>query len=377
VTTRLLLVTADPVLQREAAAAARRLGTPIDVLPTLEAALSWLLRPEQLCTHVLAPASMSPRAIDALAGMVDEVTSLPTPLLLLGGTDDQGPAVIAVQPGAFAAIEETLRDYRPFVPATLPALTAAELRSALHQGLMRMRFQPIVDAARLDPVGMEALARLHHPVHGILRPNEFMPQAIASGQERTLTGIVAARALLDLRGLAGLPDTGFSLNVPLTSFCHRYTVERAGEILAVVGGKPSQVVIELLETDSEPDLGALTQALERWRGAGFGVSIDDAGPRLRHWRQLVDLPFTGIKLDSVLALDIPEATAEAAAMTEAAKRRDLTVTAEGIEDLGALHRMRGLGVDALQGFLFCRPLPARAVPIWLAEWRDGVLPRPG
>jgi EAL domain-containing protein (putative c-di-GMP-specific phosphodiesterase class I) len=376
VTTRLLLVTADPVLRGEAEAAARRLGTPIDVLPTLDAALSWLLRPEQLCSHVLAPASMSARAIDALAGMVDEVTSLPTPLLLLGGTDDQGPAVIAVQPGAFAAIEETLRDYRPFVPEKLPALTAAALRAALHQGLMRMRFQPIVDAASLEPVGMEALARLHHPVHGILRPSEFMPQAIASGQERTLTGIVAARALLDLRGLPGLPESGFSLNVPITSFCHRYTVERAGEILAVIGGKPSQIVIELLETDTAPDLAVLTQALERWRGAGFMVTIDDAGPRLPHWGLLVDLPFTGIKLDSVLALDTPEAAAEAAAITNAAKRRGLTVTAEGIEDVDALHRMRKLGVDAVQGFLFCRPLPARAVPIWLAEWRDGLLPRP-
>jgi EAL domain-containing protein (putative c-di-GMP-specific phosphodiesterase class I) len=107
------------------------------------------------------------------------------------------------------------------------------------------------------------------------------------------------------------------------------------------------------------------------------VTIDDAGPRLPHWRLLVDLPFTGIKLDSVLALDTPDAAAEAAAITSVAKRRGLTVTAEGIEDAVALQRVRKLGVDALQGFLFCRPLPARAVPIWLAEWRDGLLPRPG
>jgi EAL domain-containing protein (putative c-di-GMP-specific phosphodiesterase class I) len=41
-----------------------------------------------------------------------------------------------------------------------------------------------------------------------------------------------------------------------------------------------------------------------------------------------------------------------------------------------MKRMAALGVDAMQGFLFCRPLPARAVPIWLKEWKAGLLPRP-
>ena len=375
-TTRLLLVTADPALQREAAAAARRLGTPMDVLPTLEAALSWMLRPEQLCTHVLVPGTMDPQRIDALAGMVDEVTSLPTPLLLLGGTDDQGPSVLAVEEGAFAAVESTLRDYRPFVPEKMPELTADELRAALHSGLLRMRFQPILDAGSLEPIGLEALARLHHPALGILRPKDFMPQAVLSGQERTLTGIVAARAMLELRSLAGLPDRNFSLNVPLSSLCHPYAVDRARELCAVVDVMPDRIVIEVLESDAMPDLTELGDAVTRWRKAGFQVAIDDAGPRLRHWRQLLDLPFTGLKLDSLLAQDSDGAMAQAADITHEAKQRGLFVTAEGIENEAAMTRMRRLGVDALQGFLFCRPLPARALPIWLREWRAGLLPRP-
>ena len=372
--TRLLLVTASPVLQHEARAAAERLGVPIDVLPDLEAALSWLLRPEQLCTHVLVPADINPQHLDALAGMIDEVTSLPTPVLLLGGAGDQGPSVLAVEQGAAAAITQTLRDYLPFVPEKMPQLTAAELRAALHGGQLRMRFQPILDAATLDPIGMEALARLHHPQLGILRPGDFMPQAVASGQERILTSIVAARAMLDLRGLPGLPERNFNLNVPMSSLCHPDAVPRACELCAVAGVDPGQIVIELLETTEVPDLSALGAAVARWRAAGFLVSIDDAGPRLTHWRALLDLPFTGLKLDGALA---GEPNGAAGAIVDAAKRAGLGVIAEGIEDEGAMARMRALGVDALQGFLFCRPLPARALPIWLAEWRSGVLARPG
>jgi EAL domain-containing protein (putative c-di-GMP-specific phosphodiesterase class I) len=375
VTTRLLLVTADATLRSEAEAASRRLGTPMDVMPTLEAALSWMLRPEQLCTHVLVPGSMDPQRIDALAGMVDEVTSLPTPLLLLGGTDTQGPSVLPVEEGAFAAIEQTLREHRPFVPEKMPDLTAEELRAALHNGLLRMRFQPIVDAVTFDPIGMEALARLHHPTLGILRPKDFMPQAVQSGQERTLTGIVAARAMLELRSLPGLPERNFSLNVPLTSLCHVYAVDRARELCAVVGASPDMIVIEVLETDTVPDLHVMAAAVQRWRDAGFWVTIDDAGPRLPHWRALLDLPFTGLKLDSVLAADA-SGLDDAARIVEAAKAHGLFVTAEGIETDAAMARMGGLGVDAMQGFLFCRPLPARAVPIWLKEWQAGLLPRP-
>ena len=374
-TTRLLLVTDDPVLTKEAQAAARRLGTPMDVMPTLEAALSWMLRPGQLCTHVLVPASMDPQRLDALAGMVDEVTSVPTPLLLLGGTDTQGPSVLPVEQEAFAAVEQTLREHRPFVPEKMPEITAEELRAALHEGRLRMRFQPIVDAQTFEPIGMEALARLHHPTLGILRPKDFMPQAIRSGQERALTGIVAARAMLELRSLPGLPERNFSLNVPLTSLTHPYAVDRALELCGVVGVTPDRIVIEVLETETLPDLVELTAAVERWRHAGFLVTIDDAGPRLPHWRQLLDLPFTGLKLDSILAGDTALFT-DAAHIVDAARTRGLFVTAEGIEDEPAMRRVRSLGVNALQGFLFCRPLPARAVPIWLQEWRLGKLRRP-
>jgi EAL domain-containing protein (putative c-di-GMP-specific phosphodiesterase class I) len=110
-------------------------------------------------------------------------------------------------------------------------------------------------------------------------------------------------------------------------------------------------------------------ALERWRAAGFYVTLDDAGPPLPHWRKMLELPFTGIKLDASLAADAQAAKAEAAAIAEEAHRRGIYIVAEGIQDAGALARARALGVQAVQGFLFSRPLPAAAVPIWLRLWR--------
>ncbi len=377
--TRLLLVGDEPALKEAAAAAAARLGVTIDIMPGVDEALAWLLLPERLCSHVLAPASLSPQRLDALAGMVDEVTSRPTPLLLLGADIDQGQgsSVLAVPQANAAAIEEAVRDYRPFAPEEPPDLTANMLRSALHGGMIRMRFQPVLDANSLEPIGVEALARLHHPDLGILHPRHFMALAEQSGQERSLTGIAAAATMIELGRIPGLPERHFGINVSLATLCHSAATERALELCAAAGLQSDQVAIEVLETEAEPNLPALGAAVERWREAGFYVAIDDAGPRLPHWDKMLDLPFSSVKLDGALAGPSQDSASLAATITCAAKRRGLFVIAEGIENESALMRMRSLGVDAVQGFLFCRPLPARALPIWLRGWRAGVLARPG
>ena len=378
-TTRLLLVGDEPALKATATEAAANLGVPLDVMPDVDAALAWLLQPAHLCTHVLAPASLSPQRLDALAGMVDEVTSRPTPLLLLGADPEQsqGSSVLAVPQASAAAIEQAVRSLRPFVPAEPPGLTAAMLQTALHGGMIRMRFQPVVSAVTLEPIGLEALARLHHPDLGILHPRHFIQLAADTGQERALTGIAAAATMVELGRIPGLPERHFGINVSLPTLCHAFATERALEMCAAAGLQPDQVAIEVLETEAEPDMRLLGQSVERWRDAGFFVTIDDAGPRLPHWKQLLELPFSSLKLDGALAAPSADADVMAGEIVLAAKRRGLFVIAEGIEDEAALVRMRGLGVDALQGFLFCRPLPARALPIWLRAWRAGHLARPG
>jgi EAL domain-containing protein (putative c-di-GMP-specific phosphodiesterase class I) len=378
-TTRLLLVGDEPALAEAATAAAFRLGVKIDVMPGVDEALAWLLQAEHLCTHVLAPSTLRPQLLDALAGMVDEVTSRPTPLLLLGADQDQaqGESVIAVKQATPESIAAAVREYRPFAPAEPPGLTAFMLRASLHGGMIRMRFQPVLDAATLEPIGLEALARLHHPDLGILHPRHFMALAETSGQERALTGIAAAATMVELSRIPGLPERHFGINISLATLCHSHAVERALELCAAAGLHADQVAIEVLETATEPDLRALGAAVGRWRQAGFFVAIDDAGPRLPHWEKLLDMPFTSLKLDGALAGPAPESIALAAAITQAAKRRKLYVIAEGVEDEAALERLRGMGADAVQGFLFCRPLPARALPMWLRGWRAGLLPKPG
>jgi EAL domain-containing protein (putative c-di-GMP-specific phosphodiesterase class I) len=364
---RLLLVSDDPGLVDIAATAAANLPATLDVMPTLDDAIAWLLHPDNLCTHVLAPAALGPSEIDMLAGMVDEITRVPTPLLLLGGTAGHAQGVLAISPFDAGAIEAAVRALHPFTPPAHAELTADEVRAALDGSMLRMRFQPVVDSNTLRPLGLEALARLHHPRLGILRPHHFIPQVIQAGLERHFAEITAARTLVDLRGMAQPVPFHIAFNMPMTRFLEADALASARELVSQTRLPPERVVVELVESMERPDLAALAAAVASWRAAGFLVTIDDAGPGLPHWRQMMDLPFSGVKLDGSLARRSAGADDEAARIVDLAHRRGLYIVAEGIEDEPALTRMRDLGVQAMQGFLFCRPLPTRALPIWLAQ----------
>lgn len=360
---RLLLVGTDRPMVEAARVAAGRLGAVLDVVADTQTALAHMLQYGGVYTCVLAVAPLTMQAIDALAGMLDEASSRSTPLLMLGCHGIATVQCLAdVTPDSIVA--ELSRPARP--PSELQPLTAAELVAALHGGGLRMRFQPIVRASDLKPIGLEALARVHIKQRGILHPKDFIPATLACGRERVLTGIAAARTFLELRNQVCGANLFVSLNLPIVSVLNSSSLTRAVELCAVAKVKPSQVMVELLESRTLPDIGALRTALEGWQNAGFRTAIDDAGPELPHWRDLLDLPFNVVKLDGNLVSDPASSDLLNAIVTEA-KKRGRFVIAEGIEDQACLDRVRSLGVDALQGFLFARPLPALAVPLWLKQ----------
>ncbi len=365
---RLLFVGSDPAWQSAAQEAASRVGARLDVEPDVKAALASMLTPEQVYQHVLAVAPLRSRAMDALAGMLDEVTMRPTPLLLLGcfSSGTATPTECVHHPDA-DAVAAALGSNRPPASPGEPPMNSAELASTLHAGGLRMRFQPILRATDLAPIGLEALARLHHGQRGILHPKDFIPLTVSCGRERVFTGIAAARTFLEIGALLRETDLFVTINLPLSTVMNEFAIRRGAELCAVAGVNPQQIMLEVLESSTAPDVDKLRTALVAWRKAGFRIAIDDAGPALPHWRALLDLPFDALKLDGTMVQD-PEQQCLLESIVAEAQARGRYLVAEGIENQACLDRVRRLGVDAVQGFMFARPLPAMAVPIWLERW---------
>lgn len=251
-------------------------------------------------------------------------------------------------------------------------MNLSEIQAALAAAMIETRYQPVVRLVDRAPVGLEALARLNHPMHGTILPDDFVPQIEDAGLAAQLTELVAASAFADmaspaLRSLGLTMSLNFPLDVLLlTTAMARLEAQRETAHIPV-----EQVLIELTESRPVQDVPALRQALETIRGLGYQIVIDDVGPAVPLLDTLLDLPFTGMKLDKDLVLRMqtePEALAMVERMIDTAKRRGLTVVAEGVED-GATWRMaQRLGVDQAQGYLVAQPLRASEVPGWLTSW---------
>jgi EAL domain-containing protein (putative c-di-GMP-specific phosphodiesterase class I) len=363
---RLLFVGTDTPWSVAAAEAARRLGASMDTQPDPRAALSWVLQPGRVYDHVLVVAPARSRAIDALAGVLDEATQHPTAMVLLGGVGAD-TAMRRVRAPNVKDILAALTAPDSASDAAKPPIDGDELAGALHDGALRIRFQPILRASDLEPIGLEALARLHHGSRGIVHPRDFIPLTIASGRERVLTAIVAARAFMDIGACLQGTELFLAMNIPLSTVAQPSAMRRGLELCGLAHIPVERIIIEVLETRTAPDLKALCQSLRDWHAAGFRTAIDDAGPALPHWQDLLDLPFDVLKLDGSMVADPAQHDLLSRIVAEGRKRGRFLI-AEGIEDRPCLERVQALGVDAVQGFLFSRPLPALAVPVWLGQW---------
>lgn len=308
--------------------------------------------------------------VDLTAGDWDSSTEL-----LLLGTATPPPWIGAIRRANRELVRQALapRPSQARTPHKDP-MDLTELRDALAGAMIETRYQPIVRLSDRRAVALEALARLNHPTRGTLPPEEFVPQIEAAGLAARLTDVIVDRALGDMAGPllqpAGLDIT---LNFPLDVLLVPDALRQLDTRRRAAGVAVERVVIELTESRTVDDLGALVVVLEKLRSEGYRVSIDDVAPTVPHVDDLLELPFTTLKLDKAVVRQAPEVPALQAFVRhviEVARKRGVIVVAEGVEDVATWRRMLALGVDYAQGFLVARPLPAAAVPIWLEAWRS-------
>lgn len=236
--------------------------------------------------------------------------------------------------------------------------------------MIEARYQPIVRLADRVPVGLEALARLNHPTRGRMLPHRFVPQMEDAGLAPLLTQRVANRAFADMAGVLAPHRLDVSLNFSLDVLLVAAALTMLDEQRRLAGIDAGQVMIELTESRPVEDIAALGRTIESLRALGYGIAIDDVSPAVPRLDALLELPFSAIKLDKtiVLNLDAAEAQAFVGRIVETAAARGMTMTAEGVENAASWHRLRALGVDHAQGFLVARATQVEDVPAWLARW---------
>ena len=241
-----------------------------------------------------------------------------------------------------------------------------DLRSAVSLGQLHLVYQPIVALPRGPSVGMEALVRWAHPTRGVLPPAQFIHLAEDSGMIAEIGNWVLGEAVSQLaawcRYAPEMEDIYVSVNLSSAQLRDDGIVDRIADVLAIHGLPGSSLCLELTESMAMQDPIASAAILQRLRRLGVGVALDDFGAEYSSLAYLKRLPVTMLKIDkSFVDCLVDEDTADAsliAAVVAMARSLGITTVAEGVETSVQAQRLLRLGVDAVQGFLFSRPVTA-------------------
>ncbi|MFG2056290.1 putative bifunctional diguanylate cyclase/phosphodiesterase [Micromonospora sp. NPDC048930] len=263
--------------------------------------------------------------------------------------------------------------------ADLGRLTlGGELPRAVADHEFTVTFQPIVDLGSGAAMGAEALARWHHPTHGMIDPLRFLEAVERSGLLPAFAEAILDQALI----AAGTWRTaGFDLPVSVNVSPRSLLDPRfPGAVLARLRAHdlpPDRLVLELTETLTLSQLDVVDRVLSRLRDSGVRLALDDFGTGYSSLSLLSRIPVHELKIDRsfVTAMEsAPEAAAVIRSTLDLGRSLDLTVVAEGVESEPQRRALWELGCTAGQGHLFARPLPAGAL---LAALQRGAGGRPG
>jgi len=269
----------------------------------------------------------------------------------------------------YQAFKDPPGSYRVFNPthaaqAQERVILDAELRDALSQDNLFIRYMPMFDLSTGLPVGAEALVRWNHPEMGLLSPELFIPMAEESGVIADVGDWVLGQALREFAAaLPDLPDD-FRLSVNISAEQFRRGDLEKTVFQALYDAKlPREcLILELTETLLVENLAQAQTIMQALRNGGVRWSIDDFGTGFSSLSYLSQIPFDEIKLDRRFVQAIAQGDAHQSSLTlidaviAIGRSHDATIVAEGIESDTQIKMLRDRGCDYGQGYAFCEPM---------------------
>ncbi|MEU3397702.1 putative bifunctional diguanylate cyclase/phosphodiesterase [Streptomyces filamentosus] len=258
---------------------------------------------------------------------------------------------------------------------------SSTLRPAVERGEFALEYQPLVDLAGGAVRGVEALVRWNHPQFGVLPPNRFVGIAEEDGTIVELGRWVLRTACRQARQWQKDHPRErplfVSVNVAVRQVWDSDLVADVAGILAETGLAPHLLQLELTESAVMGSAGRPLQALQALSDMGVRIAIDDFGTGYSNLAYLSRLPVSVLKLDGSFVRGFqdeehanPADELIVEALVQLAHRLGLTVTAECVETVGQAARLRRIGCDTGQGWLYSRAVS----PDHIAAMLEGTTP---
>jgi EAL domain-containing protein (putative c-di-GMP-specific phosphodiesterase class I)/FixJ family two-component response regulator len=284
------------------------------------------------------------------------------------------------KPATRTALAELLECWRPHALSAEKApafqITVDDINVAARECQWVLHYQPQVRVASGELVGLEALVRWNHPVHGLIYPQHFISQAEECGAIHELTEWVVQTALIHRTSFA-LQGLKFqiAINLSVESLREPSFWRRFSSIVRDARTDPRDVVLEVTESRILAFSAIALENLLRLRLHNFTLSIDDFGTGHSSLAQLRDVPFTELKIDRSFvhgSLKNPIIRPMLEGSLGIARRLGMICVAEGVETQDDWQALREVNCDVAQGYFIGRPFAIDRIWEWVNIWRARV-----
>jgi len=257
-----------------------------------------------------------------------------------------------------------------------------DLRHAIERKEFEIYYQPIVNLDDGAVSGFEALVRWNHPKHGLISPSDFIPVSESTDLIVPLTLMIlqeSCRQVGEWSKDAQNRSLFVSVNLSGKHFDHPDLVEQIKDVLDETRFDPTCLKLEITETAVMENAETAISMLKSIKELGVKISIDDFGTGYSSLSYLHKFPIDTLKIDRSFVNSIDDGSENeeiVRTIVALAKALNLTVVAEGIENVNQFQYLSMLGCESGQGYLFSRPLPATEIVKLIndeAPW-DYVLP---
>ncbi len=235
-----------------------------------------------------------------------------------------------------------------------------DLRYAINcdEDQINMVYQPIVDQNK-QVIGAEALVRWHHPEEGIVYPIEFISLAEETGMISQLTQIIIGKVCEKLAQW-GKTVPYITINISTLDLMEPEFVQMSLEKIALHSLEKKRIRFEITESHVMKDPYQAFYVLEELNRHGIQLLIDDFGTGHSSLSYLSQFPKgTVLKIDRSFMKDLTTGDKNLdiiRTILNLASTFDMNVVAEGVEEPSQFDILKGMGLEKMQGFHFCKPL---------------------
>jgi diguanylate cyclase (GGDEF)-like protein/PAS domain S-box-containing protein len=241
------------------------------------------------------------------------------------------------------------------------------LRLAVERREFLVYYQSIVDLETFKISGFEALVRWNHPEKGFISPANFIPLAEETGLIVEIGEWVLREACQQMERWQKIfpsdPPLFVSVNLSSKQFVQSDLIQRITQIIKETKINPEGLKLEITESAVMDDVDSATEMLKKLRALGIKLSIDDFGTGYSSLSYLHRFPIDTLKVDRSFVVNMSEDSENVEivrTIVSLAQNLGMNVIAEGVETKEQLAALRKLGCENGQGYLFSKPVAAKA-----------------